>query len=91
MEPDLSIVKHQISMLHVTLKISFTVCKCTMNQSCLLEYLNYEDTKFSKSRGTGVFGHQAKETGIPADVFRFYLLYVRPESQVCCGVRRKQF
>lgn len=56
----------------------------TINQNQLFylpEYLNYEDTKFSKSRGTGVFGHQARETGIPADIFRFYLLYVRPESQ----------
>ncbi len=46
-----------------------------------LEYLNYEDGKFSKSRGVGVFGNNAQETGIPADVWRFYLLYVRPESQ----------
>ena len=46
------------------------------------EYLNYEDGKFSKSRGTGVFGNQAKDTGISADTYRFYLLYVRPESQV---------
>lgn len=46
------------------------------------EYLNYEDDKFSKSRGVGVFGDQAKETGIPADIFRFYLLFVRPESSV---------
>ncbi|KAM9408480.1 LOW QUALITY PROTEIN: methionine--tRNA ligase, cytoplasmic [Pholidichthys leucotaenia] len=45
------------------------------------EYLNYEDTKFSKSRGVGVFGDMAKDTGIPADVWRFYLLYVRPEGQ----------
>ena len=45
------------------------------------EYLNYEDGKFSKSRGTGVFGDQARDTGIPADIYRFYLLYVRPESQ----------
>lgn len=45
------------------------------------EYLNYEDTKFSKSRGTGVFGTDARETGIPADVWRFYLAYIRPESQ----------
>ncbi|XP_063424001.1 methionine--tRNA ligase, cytoplasmic-like isoform X3 [Mytilus trossulus] len=45
------------------------------------EYLNYEDGKFSKSRGTGVFGNQAQDTGLPADIFRFYLLYVRPESQ----------
>jgi len=47
-----------------------------------VEYLNYEDGKFSKSRGVGVFGNDAKETGIPADVYRFYLLYVRPETQV---------
>lgn len=46
-----------------------------------VEYLNYEDGKFSKSRGIGVFGNDAKETGIPSDVFRFYLLYIRPESQ----------
>ncbi|CAG7784954.1 unnamed protein product [Allacma fusca] len=45
------------------------------------EYLNYEDTKFSKSRGYGVFGNDAKDTGIPADIWRFYLLYVRPEAQ----------
>ncbi|CAH1408079.1 unnamed protein product [Nezara viridula] len=45
------------------------------------EYLNYEDGKFSKSRGIGVFGNDAKETGIPSDIFRFYLLYIRPESQ----------
>ncbi|XP_046664099.1 LOW QUALITY PROTEIN: methionine--tRNA ligase, cytoplasmic-like [Homalodisca vitripennis] len=48
---------------------------------CATEYLNYEDGKFSKSRGVGVFGNDARDTGIPADVFRFYLLYVRPESQ----------
>ncbi|XP_063587843.1 methionine--tRNA ligase, cytoplasmic-like [Penaeus indicus] len=45
------------------------------------EYLNYEDGKFSKSRGVGVFGDQAIETGIPSDVWRFYLLYLRPEAQ----------
>lgn len=45
------------------------------------EYLNYEDTKFSKSRGVGVFGDMAKDTNIPCDVWRFYLLYVRPEGQ----------
>ncbi|NXQ21321.1 SYMC protein, partial [Peucedramus taeniatus] len=37
--------------------------------------------KFSKSRGVGVFGDMAKDTGIPADVWRFYLLYLRPEGQ----------
>ncbi|XP_017483024.1 PREDICTED: methionine--tRNA ligase, cytoplasmic-like [Rhagoletis zephyria] len=46
-----------------------------------VEYLNYEDTKFSKSRGVGVFGDHAKETGIPSDIWRFYLLYMRPENQ----------
>jgi len=45
------------------------------------EYLNYENGKFSKSRGVGVFGNQAQQTKIPSDVWRFYLLYVRPEVQ----------
>lgn len=45
-----------------------------------VDYLNYENTKFSKSRGIGVFGNDAKETGIPADIWRFYLLYIRPEG-----------
>jgi methionyl-tRNA synthetase len=44
------------------------------------EYLNYESGKFSKSRGVGVFGTDARETGIPADVWRFYIYYNRPES-----------
>ncbi len=44
------------------------------------EYLNYEGGKFSKSRGVGVFGTDAMETGIPSDVWRYYLLTNRPES-----------
>ncbi|MDR2445209.1 MAG: methionine--tRNA ligase [Spirochaetaceae bacterium] len=44
------------------------------------EYLNYETGKFSKSKGTGVFGTDAMETGIPADVWRFYIFYNRPEK-----------
>ena len=43
------------------------------------EYLNYEGGKFSKSKGVGVFGTDAKETGIPTDVWRFYIYYTRPE------------
>lgn len=45
------------------------------------EYLNYEDGKFSKSRGIGVFGNDAQDTGIPADIWRFYLAAARPEGQ----------
>ncbi|MCI5830002.1 MAG: methionine--tRNA ligase, partial [Spirochaetia bacterium] len=45
------------------------------------EYLNYENGKFSKSRGVGVFGTDAIETGIPADAWRFYIFYNRPEKQ----------
>uniref|UniRef100_A0AAR2LTB2 Methionine--tRNA ligase, cytoplasmic n=1 Tax=Pygocentrus nattereri TaxID=42514 RepID=A0AAR2LTB2_PYGNA len=52
-----------------------------VNNLVATEYLNYEDTKFSKSRGVGVFGDMAKDTGIPSDVWRFYLLYLRPEGQ----------
>jgi len=43
------------------------------------EYLNYEDTKFSKSRNVGVFGDDVRRTGIPVDLWRFYLLSNRPE------------
>lgn len=44
------------------------------------EYLNYESGKFSKTRGVGIFGNDCKDTGIPADVWRFYLYYNRPEK-----------
>lgn len=45
------------------------------------EYLQYEGGKFSKSRGVGVFGNNAKETGISSSVWRYYLASIRPESQ----------
>lgn len=44
------------------------------------EYLNYDGGQFSKSKGVGVFGTDARDTGIPADVWRFYLFYNRPET-----------
>ncbi len=44
------------------------------------EYLNYEGGKFSKSKGVGVFGTDCRDTGIPADVWRFYIFYNRPEK-----------
>ena len=48
-----------------------------VNHLISTEYLNYEDDKFSKSRGVGVFGDHAKDTGIPVDIWRFYLMYSR--------------
>lgn len=53
----------------------------TVSNIMATEYLNYEDGKFSKSRGLGVFGNDAQDTGIPADVWRFYLASARPEGQ----------
>jgi methionyl-tRNA synthetase len=50
-----------------------------MKNISVTEYLNYEDGKFSKSRGVGVFGNDAKETGIEVEVWRYYLLAIRPE------------
>ena len=44
------------------------------------EYLQYEGGKFSKSRGVGVFGNNAEETGVPASVWRYYLASSRPET-----------
>lgn len=51
-----------------------------LNHLSTTEYLNYENGKFSKSRGVGVFGDTAKETGVPPSVWRYYLLASRPES-----------
>ncbi|XWW97929.1 hypothetical protein V2A60_005925 [Cordyceps javanica] len=44
------------------------------------EYLTYEGGKFSKSRGIGVFGDSARETGVPSDIWRYFLLSHRPET-----------
>ncbi|EGC40642.1 methionyl-tRNA synthetase [Histoplasma capsulatum var. duboisii H88] len=44
------------------------------------DYLTYEGGKFSKSRGIGVFGDSAQQTGGSADVWRYYLLSRRPET-----------
>lgn len=51
------------------------------------EFLNYEfdektgkPKKFSKTRQTGVFGDDAIKTGIPSEVWRYYLLINRPET-----------
>lgn len=51
-----------------------------LNHLSTCEYLNYETGKFSKSRGVGVFGDGAKETGVPPSVWRYYLLANRPET-----------
>ena len=51
-----------------------------VNHLMAVEYLNYEDDKFSKSRGVGVFGNDAKDTDIPSDIWRFYLIFIRPET-----------
>ncbi|KAF2686664.1 hypothetical protein K458DRAFT_476467 [Lentithecium fluviatile CBS 122367] len=44
------------------------------------DYLTYEGGKFSKSRGIGVFGDSVQKTGVPADVWRCFLLSHRPET-----------
>jgi methionyl-tRNA synthetase len=44
------------------------------------EYIMYEGTKFSKSRGIGVFGDDAVNSGVPVDMWRYYLLRLRPET-----------
>ncbi|KAI9789671.1 MAG: putative methionine--tRNA ligase, cytoplasmic protein rar1 [Peltula sp. TS41687] len=51
-----------------------------LNHLSTTEYLNYENGKFSKSRGVGVFGDTARNTGIPPSVWRYYLLSCRPET-----------
>ncbi|CAL9215278.1 unnamed protein product [Arabidopsis halleri] len=43
------------------------------------EYLKYEGGKFSQSECFGVFGNDVKDTNIPVEVWRYYLLTIRPE------------
>ncbi|KAL6575549.1 hypothetical protein OROHE_000926 [Orobanche hederae] len=38
--------------------------------------------KFSNSKGIGVFGNDAKDTNIPVEVWRYYLLTNRPERKI---------
>ncbi|EMS24164.1 methionyl-tRNA synthetase [Rhodotorula toruloides NP11] len=51
-----------------------------LNSISTTEYLQYEGTKFSKSKNVGVFGQNARETGVPPSVWRYYLLMNRPET-----------
>jgi methionyl-tRNA synthetase len=51
-----------------------------MKELSVNEFLNYEGGQFSKSRNIGVFGDDAKATGISPEVFRYYLMINRPES-----------
>ncbi|RDA94275.1 hypothetical protein CP533_0592 [Ophiocordyceps camponoti-saundersi (nom. inval.)] len=51
-----------------------------LNHLSTTEYLNYENGKFSKSRGIGVFGNQVRDIGLSPSVWRYYLLSNRPET-----------
>lgn len=46
------------------------------------EYLMFENQKFSKSRGIGIFGNElAEDTMGPSCFWRYYLLKIRPEDK----------
>lgn len=44
------------------------------------EYLNYEDSKFSKRHGIGIFGGDIPQMPFPVEFWRYYLLSIRPEG-----------
>ncbi len=46
-----------------------------------LQFLNYEGKKISKSNKWGIFCEKLAETGIPSDVWRFYLSFLLPEGK----------
>ena len=67
--------------------VIFPSCQLATNENWTMlhhmsstEYLNYEGGKFSKSLGVGIFGNDVQDTGISADVWRFYMFYNRPEK-----------
>ena len=51
-----------------------------VNKLQAIDYLKYNDTKFSKSNNIGVFGDDVMRSGINSDIWRFYLLKIRPEN-----------
>jgi methionyl-tRNA synthetase len=53
----------------------------TVSRISSVDYLQYGNSKFSKSRKTGVFGDDVMKLDYPADYWRFYLLSIRPESK----------
>jgi methionyl-tRNA synthetase len=46
-----------------------------------LQFCNYEGEKISKSRSWGVFCERILDTGVDADVWRYYLTYLIPETK----------
>ncbi|HPR41637.1 MAG TPA: methionine--tRNA ligase [Candidatus Methanofastidiosa archaeon] len=51
-----------------------------VHQLSSTEYLNYEGGAFSKSRNRGIFGTDVLDSGIPVDVWRYYIYINRPEK-----------
>ncbi|MCK4637721.1 MAG: methionine--tRNA ligase subunit beta, partial [Methanomicrobia archaeon] len=45
------------------------------------EYLNYEGGQFSKSQKRGVFGDDIMNLGISPDLWRFYVMSIRPSTK----------
>jgi methionyl-tRNA synthetase len=45
-----------------------------------LQYLNYEKSKISKSKGYGIFCENLPSTGLEVDYWRFYLASIIPET-----------
>lgn len=52
-----------------------------LHQISVNEYITYEGGPFSKSRGLGVFCDDVTASGIPPDVWRYYICINRPEKQ----------
>ena len=52
-----------------------------LHQISVNEYITYEGGAFSKSRGIGIFCDDVMASGIPPDVWRYYLYINRPEKQ----------
>jgi methionyl-tRNA synthetase len=44
------------------------------------EYLTYIGKRFSKRNNTGIFCDDVMDTNIPSDIWRYYLLRIRPEN-----------
>lgn len=68
----------------ISLMASSNIYPC-VTQICSTDYLMYEGTKFSKSKGVGIFGDNVQEIStllnIDEDYWRYYLIKIRPETK----------
>ncbi|KAJ8432226.1 hypothetical protein Cgig2_024381 [Carnegiea gigantea] len=67
--------------------MNYSCNKSTKAQKDMYRFKASTPGKFSRSKGVGVFWNDAKDTKIPIEVWRYYLLTNRPEVKLKQGLK----